>query len=921
MNFIVAASSGTHIYRAQGLEKPVLSRSLPRAQAGNVHCFAANCHGGYLAILQENGAVGLWDFSASPPGAAEGSAEAAGKIGGAVLHEVPAQSGRITRCYFSPQGSFLVTWEPLGTLRPVEPQKYTGVDAPAAKGGSIKAFSRAENLSIWSLTRRSTDGPKEFEIQVAKDGTQRLGVNVDHLDGSSGLLVRRVDPGLIDSHNKATSSSCPAQLVLTGDLIVAVNGIKGEIEAGAKAMSEEIQRAEVLRLRLRRGPSWVLAQPVARFFAPHISALRWPPVQWTCDERHAFRTVTDEVLVLDGRTLQQLRRLEVHSISQLMVSQSGGSAGSRAAADADAEPSNSQDCLGVFCPAASSCSPSMVRVFTDFGKAAKPALTKSFFTDAAWVTMKWDPCEGTDLLVLVHSSEVTEDDLAFRTLHGQGGNGLYLLRAKEASEPIAALSSSQDGAILDVQWCPRACVQSKSLVLLQGPQPALVSVFTYGRGGATNMVKRIDLGRFGVRNCLSWDSHGRSFCLRVQSERGAGISNEADSADLFDVASDGTVARRAAVAVIGRRERDHFLGPSVGAADFSPDGRILLTNVHAESGSEVRFVSAEDGQAIYRLKFDSIFGAMWQPALPDAFVAPDFPPPQRDLNQSALAAQSTIEVELHDKELLRRRLRLLQGRLREVDRIKSGKKALEAEDREKLNAEGEVRQSLAEVESELAQPPQPERLLFEITTAQGMQLLEAPLRDLLQGGCRNLAWGFCREHRLDPRLAGPLSERLEQLLPRQQDHTAGYGALQQHSQPKRQQKPQIPQSIDHGDKEAVRRRVRALQKKIRDIDKLKTIPESSLDVLQKEKIGNEAEIRSELSSLEKELNLLDRPPRMVFDVETEQGTRYIEFREGDDCLTLARQFCEHYCLDPELASPLALHMEGRLEHQEQVDWR
>ena len=49
-----------------------------------------------------------------------------------------------------------------------------------------------------------------------------------------------------------------------------------------------------------------------------------------------------------------------------------------------------------------------------------------------------------DLLVLVHSSELTEADLEGRTLHGQGGNGLYLLRVGDATdEPIASLSGRE----------------------------------------------------------------------------------------------------------------------------------------------------------------------------------------------------------------------------------------------------------------------------------------------------------------------------------------------------------------------------------------------------------------------------------------------------------------------------------------------
>ena len=35
-----------------------------------------------------------------------------------------------------------------------------------------------------------------------EDGTLKLGINVDHLDGQSGLLLRRVDPdGLVHQHN------------------------------------------------------------------------------------------------------------------------------------------------------------------------------------------------------------------------------------------------------------------------------------------------------------------------------------------------------------------------------------------------------------------------------------------------------------------------------------------------------------------------------------------------------------------------------------------------------------------------------------------------------------------------------------------------------------------------------------------------
>jgi len=67
-----------------------------------------------------------------------------------------------------------------------------------------------------------------------------------------------------------------------------------------------------------------------------------------------------------------------------------------------------------------------------------------------------------------------------------------------------------------------------------------------------------------------------------------------------------------------------------------------------------------------------------------------------------------------------------------------------------------------------------------------------------------------------------------------------------------------------------------------------------------------------MSSLERELDLLERVPIMVFDVDTEDGVQHVEYREGDDCYTLARSFVEEHCLDEALIEPLAQHMEQKL---------
>jgi enoyl-CoA hydratase len=70
------------------------------------------------------------------------------------------------------------------------------------------------------------------------------------------------------------------------------------------------------------------------------------------------------------------------------------------------------------------------------------------------------------------------------------------------------------------------------------------------------------------------------------------------------------------------------------------------------------------------------------------------------------------------------------------------------------------------------------------------------------------------------------------------------------------------------------------------------------------------------SQLARELDLLERLPRMVFDVETGAGVRYIEFRDHDDLTMLAVNFCKEHGLEEDLVEPLARHMEEKLKEQD-----
>lgn len=367
----------------------------------------------------------------------------------------------------------------------------------------------------------------------------------------------------------------------------------------------------------------------------------------------------------------------------------------------------------------------------------------------------------------------------------------------------------------------------------------------------------------------------------------------------------------------GKRDREQAIGPSIAAAEFSPDGNVLLTSVEAHMGAELKFLQSSDGAALYRLKFDEIFSARWRPFPKGSFPAPSFAAPPPEAQAASLAI---LDVDVRDREALRRRLKAVQGRLKEIDRLKArGEKdfqALDPQQREKLAGEPDARAALARLEAELEMLEEPNLNVFEITTAWGSHVLECRAGESI----REVARRFCRERKMDAMLANMLAQRMEQRLAQPAGRPVGLhgepvvGGAPGLQKPRGLRHGPKPRVVDLGDKEAVKRRVRALQKKLREIERLKDSPES-LDSLQREKLATEDEVRSAIASLERELDLLERLPKMVFDVDTDDGVRHIEFREGDDCFNLARDFCHEHGLDEELIEPLGQHMVQQLSEQ------
>lgn len=290
------------------------------------------------------------------------------------------------------------------------------------------------------------------------------------------------------------------------------------------------------------------------------------------------------------------------------------------------------------------------------------------------------------------------------------------------------------------------------------------------------------------------------------------------------------------------------------------------------------------------------------------------------------------EVDVWDGETLRRRLKAEQLRLKEIERLKArdakGAQPLTPQQHEKIANEAEVRATLATVEAELKKPEEANVTTFEIQTAWGTHSLPFRAGESIP----DLAKRFCRERNLDSLLARMLADRMEQKLAQLPGRAVAVDAATNGGGPMTQRPhggrngPQ-PRAPDLGDKAAVARRIRILQKKLREIERLKELlceresdgsrsqDGGTLDPMQREKLATEDDVLKELASLQRELDRLERLPKMVFDVDTDDGVQQIEYREGDDCYELASGFCRQHGLGEELIEPLAQHMEQTLSVQ------
>merc|ERR1719210_2886937 len=126
-----------------------------------------------------------------------------------------------------------------------------------APGASNLAFvgGLTPDISAPSIANNSyvhTRGD-EFAITLDKSEGTRLGIDVDHQDGTS-LLIENINGGLVEAWNDAH----PDQKVKQGDRIIEVNSIRDDV----LQLVDECKKNQVLCLKLRREQLRPIANPL-----------------------------------------------------------------------------------------------------------------------------------------------------------------------------------------------------------------------------------------------------------------------------------------------------------------------------------------------------------------------------------------------------------------------------------------------------------------------------------------------------------------------------------------------------------------------------------------------------------------------------------------------------------------------------------
>lgn len=418
---------------------------------------------------------------------------------------------------------------------------------------------------------------------------------------------------------------------------------------------------------------------------------------------------------------------------------------------------------------------------------SKPTATKNFFK-AQTVQMHWNHL-GTSLLVKT-SMEVDDTGKSY-----YGGSNLYFLRAD--GEEASIVAAAEGGAIHDVQWSPT----QDEFVLLHGLLPCPATLHE-GKKGA----KRVDFGS-GHRNTIRWNNFGRFVVL-------GGYGQLLGDTDFWD---------KSGKKLMGSTRMECCV-----VCGWAPDGRHFLTATTAPRMRVDNKIEIFDyvGSLLAKLEYEDLLLAGWRPRPRGAYQ--DRPPsPERLKLADAPKVGSAPEPK---KQAYRPPGARGSGGLADLLRKELGSTAADSTTTatKVIPGAGPVGMALL--------PPGASPDLYANPKAAASSA---------SASSRNARKKKAKESALEAATqASPAPDLPESFTPPAR-------AVEEKA-PKADRPETTAQMSDSaggtGDTSEVEKRVRALRKKLRDIEKLKAQP-GPLDPLQKQKIDGEAEIIRQIREL------------------------------------------------------------------------
>ncbi|RAL06766.1 translation initiation factor 2A [Aspergillus homomorphus CBS 101889] len=278
-------------------------------------------------------------------------------------------------------------------------------------------------------------------------------------------------------------------------------------------------------------------------------------LQYTSDERHCARVVTNEVQFYQSENLSQVwTKLRVEGVADFAISPGKNTS------------------IAVFIPERKG-QPAAVKVFMvpQFGA---PVSQKTFFKGDK-VQLKWND-QGTTLIVLAQ----TDVDRSGKSYYGE--TTLYLLSAGGGFDSRVDLD--KEGPIHDVTWNPN----SKEFGVVYGYMPAKTTIFNF-RGVPKHSFP------LGPRNTIQFSPHGRFVLV-------AGFGNLAGQMDLYDM--DKNYHKIATVEA-----------SNSSVCNWSPDGQFILTattspRLRVDNGLRIWHVS---GALMYNEDMTELYDVFWRP--------------------------------------------------------------------------------------------------------------------------------------------------------------------------------------------------------------------------------------------------------------------------------------------------------------------